>query len=259
MIRWTLPTRHLAREVQVHDALDSTNAHALALADDPSRHGLAILAREQSAGRGQYGRTWSSPPDTGVLLSRLLFPPPEARRPVVLTAWAAVTVCELIDEVAELGATIKWPNDVFARGKKLCGILIEQRTTPHPDFPLASVVGIGLNVRQSADEFAAADLPLAGSIASLSGVVSSAENVARALLHRLDDAYDSLLGGRFDELESRWRTRLGLTGRQVEAERSNHVYRGRLVEVGFDAVTIEVVGETVHFSPESVRRLTLAT
>ena len=252
MTRWTLPTRHLAREVRVFDALDSTNSHALALADDPELHGLAILAREQSAGRGQYGRVWSSPPDTSVLLSILLFPPPEARRPVVLTAWAAVAVCELVAEVADLDATIKWPNDILVRGKKVCGILIEQRTSPH-----AAVVGIGLNVNQPAEFFAAADLPFAASLGSLSGRILAMEPIARALLHRLDDGYASLLAGRMDELEARWRTRLGLTNQMVEVECANQVHRGRLVEASFAGVVLETDGELLHFAPESVRHLTL--
>ena len=83
---------------------------------------------EQTAGRGQYGRVWTAPAGSSVLLSVLLFPPPALRRPTLLTAWAAVSVCETIQELANLSATIKWPNDVLINGRKVCGILIEQRT-----------------------------------------------------------------------------------------------------------------------------------
>src|SRR5437660_444204 len=105
---WSLPTLHLGRTVRVYDALDSTNTLALSLAHAPTNHGLAILARSQSAGRGQYGRSWQAPPGSSVLMSLLLFPPAELRRPAVLTAWAAVAVCEAILKLANLQAKIKW-------------------------------------------------------------------------------------------------------------------------------------------------------
>ena len=62
----------------------------------------------------------------GVLMSVLLYPPPALRRPAFLTAWAAVSVCEAVRTSTGLDAKIKWPNDVFVRGRKVCGILIEQ-------------------------------------------------------------------------------------------------------------------------------------
>ena len=83
-----------------------------------------------------------------MLLSALLFPPAELRRPVLLTAWAAVAVCETIRHITGQMARIKWPNDVLVQGKKICGILIEQGK--------GTVAGIGLNVNQSAEMFAAA-------------------------------------------------------------------------------------------------------
>ena len=70
---------------------------------------------------------WLAPPGASVLMSVLLFPPPPLRRPAVLTAWAAVAVCTVVRRVTGVPAKIKWPNDVLLRGRKVCGILIEQR------------------------------------------------------------------------------------------------------------------------------------
>src|SRR5580704_4589993 len=152
---WRLPTKHLARRVLVYDRLDSTNSHAASLADDPANDGVAVLARAQSAGRGQHGRTWQCPEGMGILLSLLLFPPAELRRPVVLAAWAANAVCETIRRAINLEARIKWPNDVLIQGRKVCGILVEQAR--------GTVVGIGLNVHQPPEVFEAAGLPSAAS------------------------------------------------------------------------------------------------
>src|SRR5947209_4329638 len=147
---WALPTKRLGRRVLVFDRLASTSTLAAELAADPANDGVAVLADEQTAGRGQHGRTWTAPPRSGVLLSLLLFPPNELRRPAVLTAWAAVAVCETVRRVTGVPARIKWPNDVLLRGRKVCGILIEQGR--------GTVVGVGLNVLQTAEELASAGL-----------------------------------------------------------------------------------------------------
>src|SRR5436190_9218080 len=119
---WNLPTRHLGRRTLLFRCLESTNSHALAFANDPANHGLAILADEQTAGRGQRGRSWVSEPGSSVLLSLLIFPPPSLCRPALLTAWAAVSVCETILQTIDIQARVKWPNDVLIDGKKVCGI-----------------------------------------------------------------------------------------------------------------------------------------
>src|SRR5262245_27933915 len=119
---WRLDTVRLGRRVLAFRRLDSTNAFALARAGDPAEDGLVVLADEQTAGRGQHGRAWACPDGGGVLMSVLLFPPPPLRRPVVLTAWAAVSVCEVLRRTAGLQARIMWPNDVLVRGRKVCGI-----------------------------------------------------------------------------------------------------------------------------------------
>src|SRR5436190_696602 len=83
------------RPVLVFDSVDSTNTVAAAFAQ-PEHDGLAILADFQTAGRGRYGRVWQSRPGSSLLLSVVLFPPAEFRRPSVLTAWAAVAAGEAV-------------------------------------------------------------------------------------------------------------------------------------------------------------------
>src|SRR5262245_60454042 len=114
---WQLPTAHVGRRVLVFDQVDSTNRVAVALAGDAGNAGVAVLAAEQTAGRGQYQRVWHSPRG-GVWLSAVLFPPPELRRPAVVTAWAAVAAAEVVREFTGRPARIKWPNDVLLAGRK---------------------------------------------------------------------------------------------------------------------------------------------
>ncbi|HXG12305.1 MAG TPA: biotin--[acetyl-CoA-carboxylase] ligase [Gemmataceae bacterium] len=245
---WHLDTRRLGRRVLVYDRLDSTSTLAAALAHDPANDGVAVLADEQSAGRGQYGRRWLCPPRCGVLLSLLLFPPVPLRRPALLTAWAAVAVCETIRQAAGLQAHIKWPNDVLIRGRKVCGILIEQGQ--------GTVVGIGLNVNQPAAVFEQAGLTEAGSLAVFTGTSFDSYQLARRLLGQLDEEYDRLCAGDLATLETRWQRHLGLLGKLVVAECPDRVYQGRLCELAFDGLILEPPdGATIQLRPEMVRHL----
>jgi BirA family biotin operon repressor/biotin-[acetyl-CoA-carboxylase] ligase len=253
---WSLDTYHLGQTVRVFDQLDSTNTFALALSTDANAHGSVILARSQSAGRGQYGRTWQAPPGSSVLMSVLLFAPPALRQPALLTAWAAVGVCETIQQLTSVQATIKWPNDVLIQGKKVCGILIEQRTTGHADFPLATVAGLGLNVTQTSSMFKQAELPDATSLLLATERTLTSEEVARALIRQLDASYHLLANGNCSTLETAWKARLGLIGREVLVEGMQQTWRGRLLDVTFAGVEFEVEPRQVmRVPPEAIRHV----
>lgn len=257
---WRLDTEHVGRRVLVFDTLDSTSNRAAALAEDPDNGGVVVLADEQTAGRGQHGRTWECPGSQGVLMSLLLFPPTALRRPALLTAWAAVSVCATVLRATGLQAKIKWPNDVLIRGRKVCGILIEQGRRPRRGAPeLGSdhvIVGIGLNVHQSADASAAAGLPQAGSLAVFCDKPLERYAVARQLLKELDEGYAALCAGDTGTLEACWKWRLGLLGKRVVAESSGAVSRGRLLDVAFAGVELELAdGSVLRLAPEAVRHL----
>lgn len=271
---WSLNTRRLGRRVLVFDRLDSTNTVAARLADDAANDGIAILADEQTAGRGQYGRTWLAAPGQSVLLSLLAAPPPELCRPVVLTAWAAVAVCTTIQQTLDEPTRIKWPNDVFLHERKVCGILIEsiagrQTGGVSPLIPTVAknqgadasrsprfIVGIGLNVQQSAETFASAGLPEATSLAQWTSHSLDTHIIAADLIRRLDRDYDSLCRGDLYTLETGWRERLGLLGKHVVAECHDATHRGRLIELSFRAVELRRPGvPSLVLSPERIRHL----
>ncbi len=232
---WLLPTACIGQRTLLFDQVDSTNTLAASLASEPGTHGLALLAQEQTAGRGQHGRTWSAPAGSSVLLSVILHPPAELRRPVLLTAWAAVSVCAVVQDLTGWAPRIKWPNDVLLRQAKVCGILIEQGR--------ATVVGIGLNVGQSAEFFAQAGLPTATSLVQQGAVIRTVE-VARRLLLELDSGWSALERGELDPLESQWKGHLGLLGQRVMVEGAGSSRTGRLREVGFDGLLLDEPGET---------------
>ncbi len=248
---WTLDTHRLGRRVLVFDRLDSTSSVAAGLSDSPENDGVAVLADEQTSGRGQHGRTWSCPPGRGVLLSVLLFPPAYLRRPAILTAWAAVSVCETIRELTGWQARIKWPNDVLIHGRKVCGILIEQGR--------GTVAGIGLNLNQEVATFEAAGLTEAASLALFTGQQYDAHAIARRLLHQLDEQYDTLCGGDLHTLEACWKWRLGLLGKPVVAECADGPHPGILRDLTWDALELVRADRSLELlRPEAVLHLAQA-
>jgi len=258
------PLRHIGRR-RIHlDATDSTNSRAAELARDPAHAGTVVTADHQVQGRGQYGRTWESPPGANVLLSVLLFPPVDLRRPAVMTAFAAVAVAETIFQAIGSRSAIKWPNDVLIDGKKVCGILIEcgagggrpgtdQTIEPH------AIIGIGLNVNQSADDFSRAGLPDATSLSVAAGRRLDVKAIAGLLIGHLDAEYGRLLDGKLADLESRWASRVGLLGQLATAELMDGTeVRGQLVAMCLRGLTLlPDDGQSRHLQPEEVRHLRL--
>jgi BirA family biotin operon repressor/biotin-[acetyl-CoA-carboxylase] ligase len=246
-VLWELPHTHIGRRVYHFAQLPSTSDFAASLAADPENAGVVILADEQTSGRGQYGRRWVSPPGSSVLMSMLLFPPTELRRPAILTAWAANSVCETIFQITGQQGNIKWPNDVLLQGRKVSGVLIEQGR--------AVVAGIGLNVNQIAAEFDTAGLAQAGSLAAAMGRSLDTIEVARLLIKHLDCEFGRLVAGELSTLEAAWQSRLGLAGNDVVIEdMEGRRHRGRLLEASFAGLELQREdGIKLHFLTERVR------
>ena len=114
--------------VQVYDTLESSNRTAKLLALDGAPHGTLVLTAHQSAGRGRLGRVFESPAGKGVYLSVLLRPAVPAASAQTATIGAAVAVCRAVQELCGLELGIKWVNDLYYQGKKVCGILTEAGT-----------------------------------------------------------------------------------------------------------------------------------
>ncbi|MSR55942.1 MAG: biotin--[acetyl-CoA-carboxylase] ligase [Gemmataceae bacterium] len=247
--------RHIGTQ-QIHlEATDSTNNRAAEFAHDPANAGLVISADVQTQGRGQHGRVWHSQPGTNVLLSVLLFPPEELRKPAVLTALASVAVAETVSELTRQEPSIKWPNDVLVAGKKIAGILIESGVKkPSTQY---FVAGIGLNVNQTSADFQAHGLPDATSLHQLTDRSFEVALVTRLLVQKLDEGYELARNGQIAKLESQWTTRLGIQGHNVTVEFMNaDESDGRLRSMSFEHLEIESTnGEVRWLRPEEVRHI----
>jgi len=246
---WTLDTRHIGHTVRVYESVPSTNDIAVALSASPIHYGTAILADAQTAGRGTHGRTWHSQPGTSIVASIIIDPVLSFALPAIVTAWVTVAVAETIRELTGLRPRIKWPNDVLIAGKKVCGILIERQD--------AIVVGIGLNLNQSAIDFQNANLPDATSLSLESGSQFSRDDAAELLFQKLDARYEQVRDGIWHDLETRWVDWVALTDKWVSVEHTDgSSSSGRVVSLGFGGIAIESeTGQIERILPERIRQI----
>lgn len=179
--------------IKVYKTVDSTNNVAKKLALDGAGHGTTIFAFHQSQGKGRLGRTFISPANTGIYMSTLLKPLFDMSQAVLVTTAASVAVVRAIEKVCGLEAKIKWVNDVYVNGKKVCGILTEAIT----DFESGSiqylVLGIGINC--STSEFPQDLLQIAG---GLEGEFSR-NQLAAEVLNQMIPLMEDLAGRTFLE------------------------------------------------------------
>ncbi|HEX4718336.1 MAG TPA: biotin--[acetyl-CoA-carboxylase] ligase [Thermoleophilaceae bacterium] len=190
---------------RVHYRLtDSTNARARELALAGAPDGTVVTADEQSAGRGRQGRTWSAPAGMALLMSAIVRD--LTRRDALLPLAVPVAVAEACEEFAGTRCGIKWPNDIWIGGRKLSGILLEGR--PQEGW---AVIGVGLNVGTTRDEFPEELRETATSLAIESGSDPGVPIVLDALLETLDRR----LGDKPASTLAAWRERDVLLGRRV--------------------------------------------
>src|SRR5207302_1242717 len=152
----------IGREVVVLEKTTSTNDAILRLAPGRAQEGLAVFAEHQTAGRGQRGNRWESPAYRGLWFSLLLRPKIGIAQSARITTWATQTIANTIASEFSLAPTIKSPNDVYLSGRKVAGVLVEMRAQEKAAH--LAIVGIGINVNQSREEFPE---PLQGQAISL--------------------------------------------------------------------------------------------
>ena len=235
-------------------SLPSTNDFAKAAPFTPADCGTIVLADHQTAGRGQYGRVWLSRPGASVLMSVVLFPPVHLCRPVLLTAWAAVSVGRAVQVAAGVTPRIKWPNDLLVDGKKLAGILIEQVHVPGQ--PGRVVAGIGLNVGQTADELANAGLTEAASVVDDRRPGGRPGGGGAGTGRRIAGWVSTVVGVRDRVAEAEFEAMTGLVGRRATVRLWDGTTRvGRIDVRRFDRV--RSLGPAV--APESIRAVNAPT
>jgi len=206
-----------------YESLPSTNTEVARLAAAEAEEGVAVVADEQTAGRGRLQRAWSSPKGAGLYFSILLRPKLEPDRWPLITFLAALATGDALLEASQLQTDIKWPNDLLANERKICGILAEAIETP---MGRAVVLGIGINLTNEA--FPAELVNVATSVANESGRPAEREPILAALLPALARWYSLLHDpDGAEKIAAAWSSRSSYaTGKLVQVTNGDETLQG---------------------------------
>ena len=218
--------------IDVRDTVTSTNTVLKAIAEQGGAEGMALIAQQQTQGKGRLGRTFLSPKGTGLYISILLRPKFSAEESLSVTTAAAVAVAEAIDSITGRHAMIKWVNDVYLQGRKVCGILTEASVDFENGGLHYAIVGIGVNIQEPLGGFAPEIRDVAGAL--YQGEVPSGVRVrlAAEILNRFFGFYEHLTQRTFMEA---YRQRSLLTGIEVTFTQGDRVREGLVLGVDDEA------------------------
>ncbi|MBI4299892.1 MAG: biotin--[acetyl-CoA-carboxylase] ligase [Chloroflexi bacterium] len=216
-----LSTKFLGKPVFYYASIASTQPEAQHMARLGATEGTMVIADVQTAGRGRFDREWITQPGSGLAFSLVLRP--YAWELPQINMAVSLAIVKGVEASAGLEPTIKWPNDILIRGKKVCGILIDSETE---GASLAHViVGIGINV--NFDPSIHPEIAnIATSLSKELGREVSRVKVLQAILKEMERLYGEIRLGS-EAVYQDWKARLETLGKHIR------VRSGERVEVGW--------------------------
>ncbi len=227
-----LTTKEIGRNMQVFSEIGSTNTAAKKLASERVANGTVIIADKQTEGRGRMGRSFESPSGTGIYMSLVLYPEFGLECAPLITSAAACAVAEAIDEVCGCDVSIKWVNDLYLNGRKICGILTEASLGLEMKNLDYAVIGIGVNVRSVRNVFGEELGNIATSIEDETGVKADRNVLCGAMLNKLEH-YLGMVESR--EFLNEYRRRELLTGNTITANVGGNTLTGMAMGIDDNA------------------------
>src|SRR5262245_61518214 len=231
LVRKHLKRPVFAGEIHLFDAVTSSNGVLRELAAKAAPEGTVVIAEEQTAGHGRFGKSWFSPKGVNLYLSVLLRPAIAPRDAAILSFAGSLALCDAI-RTEGMDATIKWPNDVLVERKKVAGVLVECATLgSRVDYV---ILGFGVNLNVSHSALMAAlgrSGHAAGSPSDSAGREIDRNAFVAALLDHLAGWLEIYRVQGPEPLVAAWRDRDILTGRRVEVRGEGPSYEGRVLGV----------------------------
>lgn len=228
----------LGRRLIVFNRITSTNDFLKRLARRGAEAGTLVLADQQTAGRGRLGRTWQSPPGAGLWLSFILRPALSLEIAGALPLAISAVVAETLSAICGEPFSAKWPNDILANNRKVCGILCETQISPAAGFASGSnqldyvVAGIGINVNQRPRDFSSDWRRRATSLAIIAGHPLDRQSVLVTVVQHLDKALFINLPQAMPALLSRWRALCPELGKPIVLQQAQTTITGIFDDIG---------------------------
>ncbi len=246
-----LSTKRIGQHIYYYEETDSTNNRAKQEAD-VAPDGSAFLAEIQTGGKGRLGRNWSSSPGVGVWTSILLKPDLPPASTVQITLLAGLAVCRTVRALSGAQALIKWPNDVVAEGKKICGILTEMSAEMERVNYIVCGIGINVNTPSFSEDLQSR----AASLYTLTGKTYDRKQVARRLFEEFEALYDQFLQDGAEAVLPAYKEYCVTLGKEVSVLSNNETIPGKAIDITPDGcLTVETANGriTVNAGEVSVR------
>jgi len=200
--------------IHYFDEVGSTQLVAAELAEEGAAQGTVVIAERQSAGRGRMGRSWHSPAGVNLYMTIILRPSMPLGQVPRLSLVAGVAAAEALETVAPGIVALKWPNDVWLKGRKACGIIAEAVTDAAQGLRCV-LLGIGLNVNLALKDVPPDLRDKATSVRIATGRACDRIELASALFNRLHSRYMETEAAGFAAVHPAWERYSALTGRRV--------------------------------------------
>ena len=207
----------------------STNDIARFAMNHGASAGTLILCGSQSGGRGRFDRKWFSPPGSGLYFTLVLRPAFSLPLMPSMNMAVSLSIADSIRLLTSLPASIKWPNDIVIEGKKCCGILIEIEA----DARRVSrcIVGVGINLDTSREEFPVEIRETATSITAAGGVTVTPGRMLTAILDRFAHLYRDVEKGIVDEIHRKYRKLSAVIGRHATINLFEEKIEARILDI----------------------------
>jgi len=223
-----LTTNFVGRKIEILSTVNSTNQYLKEVDATNIDSGFVVIADEQTSGRGRRGRAFISLKSQGVYFSILLKLGSKQQDTRLLTICAAVAVSKAIEKICGIRADIKWVNDIFCDGKKICGILTEATISGELLEVSSVIVGIGINTGSVPVELA----DIATSILEVSGIRGIRNQLITEVLNEFESVIvDYTEHGKTQEILDYYTSRLFIIGKQVYLPDITHNYSATVIGI----------------------------
>ncbi len=229
-----LNTPAFGHRIDYKETCESTQliAHDEAQAGAPN--GTVVISEEQTLGKGRMSRPWNSVAGKGIWMSVIARPQLTPQQAPQMTLVAAVAVTRAIEEVTGVEPTIKWPNDILVNGKKVTGILTELQADP--DRVKAIILGIGINVNQTEEDFPENLRAIASSLNIVLGhKVNRAKLIAKTL-EFLEHYTNIYVQHGFSPIKLLWEGYSNTAGKRIRAVMINETIEGTAIGISSEGM-----------------------
>ncbi|MFM1652681.1 biotin--[acetyl-CoA-carboxylase] ligase [Brevibacillus sp. B_LB10_24] len=231
-----MKTERIGQSVITFETVRSTQIIAHETANSGAAEGTLVVADRQEGGRGRLGRPWHSPKGAGIWMSLIIRPDIPLPRAPQMTLLTAVAMAKAIELEAGIKPQIKWPNDIFVGGKKVCGILTEMNA--EADRINYLVIGIGLNVNTQPQDIPPELTEIATSLRIETGISFRRAALIQVFCQQFERIYDQYLAEGFAQVKAEWEAYSMSLGRVVTVRTPHYTIQGKAIGLGTDGVLI---------------------